>query len=284
MTHLPLLKEETREELARYPRLRRTVAKLLAPPAVMVAGVFLFFATRAHSFEDTTPPLRLTIVGDSTVASYDAKSLIHGWGEFIAPRMRPRVKVHNLAVPGTSSSTFIQKGLWDGALRDKPNVVLIQFGHNDSGQDINPLQTQSNLQFLIESAREHGATPILVTPMQLRRFSSDKLLPSLKEYADAAKEVAERTGVVVIDLNDLSGQLFTNLGPARTAQLASAYGDQTHFNRLGAQAMAELILHELAQTRTPLTREILEVNAVSLPAIEPRAEKPPERRKGKSKH
>jgi lysophospholipase L1-like esterase len=256
------------------------VVKFLAHPAVAIAGFFLFSAARALSFDDIAPPLRLTIVGDSTVATYDAKSPIHGWGEFIAARMRRRVQIHNLAAPGASSSTFIQKGLWDQALRDNPNVVLIQFGHNDSAQKIDPLQTQSNLQFLIESAREAGATPILITPMQMRAFNRGKLVPTLGPYADAARQVAARTGVAIIDLNTLSGELYERLGPMKTEQLASPGGDMTHFNRLGAQAMADIVLRELAQVRTPLTREILDPSTTFPAGNAPKASPAPGR-KGK---
>lgn len=253
-----------------------SVVKFFTNPAVVIAGIFLLAAPRAGAFDDTPPPLLLTIVGDSTVASYDAKSPIHGWGEFIAPRMRRRVQVHNAAVPGASSTSFLRENRWEAALREKPAVVLIQFGHNDSGQSINPLQTQANLQFFIESARAQGATPVLVTPMQLRVFRRDKFLPTLRPYADAARQVAARNGIPLIDLNELSGQLFEQLGPVKTEQLASPGGDRTHFNQLGAQAMGEIVLHELSQMRTPLMREIIAPGgAATLPAATPKPANPP---------
>ena len=226
--------------------------------AIASAGIFFFAALTAFSFDDPSPPLRLTIVGDSTVAAYEPSSPVHGWGEFIADRMHCRVKVRNDAVVGASSSSFLKKGNWDAALREMPTVILIQFGHNDSFQSINPQQTRANLQHFVESARAQGATPILITPMQLQVFRDNTLVPSLQPYADAAKDVAAQCGVTLIDLHNLSGQLFNRLGPVKTEQLASPGGDKTHFNRLGAQAMAEIVLHELAQARTPLTREIIE--------------------------
>ncbi|HYR59577.1 MAG TPA: hypothetical protein VEO95_13140, partial [Chthoniobacteraceae bacterium] len=72
-------------------------------PAVRCAAVFalsLTFALVARALEDAPPPLLVAIVGDSTVATYDAASPVHGWGEFIQQRMRPRVRVHNAAVAG----------------------------------------------------------------------------------------------------------------------------------------------------------------------------------------
>jgi lysophospholipase L1-like esterase len=196
--------------------------------------------------------------------------------------MRRRVEVRNVAVPGASSSSFLSEGRWDAALNERPGVVLIQFGHNDSFQSISPRQYQANLRRMIESARQHGAVPILITPMQLRVFRGEKFVPSMAAYAEAVRQLAAQAGVVVIDLNDLSGQLFARLGPERVDQLGSPGNDKTHFNRLGAQAMADIVLHALSQTRTPLTREILAPASQAPPTSTPKAQKPPAR-KGKSK-
>ena len=225
--------------------------------AKICSAAVLLTASLAAAFDDTPPPLRLTLVGDSTVASYAPDSPIHGWGEFIQGRMRRRVQVRNVAVPGASSSSFLAEGRMDAALSEQPAVVLIQFGHNDSFQAISPRQYQANLRRLIESARVHSAIPIVITPVQLRVFRGDKFIPALQPYADAARQLAAQTSAPLIDLNNLSGQLFARLGPVKSEQLASPGGDKTHFNRLGAQAMAEIILRELAKTGTPLTREII---------------------------
>lgn len=254
------------------------MAKFFPPPAILVTAIFLLAASLASALDDTPPPLRITIVGDSTVSAYAPTSPVHGWGEFIPSRMRRRVQVRNVAVPGASTSSFLAEGRWDAALAEKPAVVLIQFGHNDSFQTISPRQYQANLQRIVDSARAHDALPILITPMQLRVFRKDKLVPSLQTYADAARQLAAQSGVILVDLHDLSGQLFARLGPVRAEQLASPGGDRTHFNRLGAQAMAEIVLRELSQRRTPLTREI-----IAPPTLPPVTHPPPPSRKAKSK-
>ena len=38
----------------------------------------------------------------------------------------------NSAKNGRSTKTFLNEGLWAKALALKPDVILIQFGHNDS--------------------------------------------------------------------------------------------------------------------------------------------------------
>ena len=78
-------------------------------------------------------PLRLVIVGDSTVCNYTSTVPTRGWGMYIQERFKKgTVTVINLAASGRSTKTFIQEGRWQKALAEKPNYVLIQFGHNDS--------------------------------------------------------------------------------------------------------------------------------------------------------
>jgi lysophospholipase L1-like esterase len=208
--------------------------------------------------EDFEVPLRLVLVGDSTVCAYPTKSPTHGWGEFIQGRMRRRVEIVNLARGGASTRSYWKEGWWDAALREKPAMVLIQFGHNDQSMKIDPTEYQLNLLRLIESARAAGATPILVTPMQIRVFDHrGRFVPSLTPYAAAMKQVAAEKGVPLIDLHNLSSQLYARLGPAGSAQLANLPGDTVHFNKLGAQAMAELVLRELPAADPRLRREVV---------------------------
>ena len=52
-----------------------------------------------------------------------------------------------------------------------------------------------------------------------------------------------RSGLV--DLHTASGELFGRLGPQRSAEMANAPDDRTHFNEKGARAMAELVMQQL---------------------------------------
>src|SRR5262245_45409627 len=78
-------------------------------------------------------PLRLAIIGDSTVCDYPAEKPERGWGMFIEGYFQPgTVHVSNFAKSGRSTKTFIKEGMWDKTLKERPNFILIQFGHNDS--------------------------------------------------------------------------------------------------------------------------------------------------------
>ena len=210
-----------------------------------------------------TNTVRLVIVGDSTVCNYPDDQPTRGWGQFIQGFFNESVRVVNLAKSGGSTKTFIDEGLWQKALNERPNFVLIQFGHNDSHGSGRPEPTDADTSFkeylrrYIDDSRAIGATPLLVTPMCRRTFGPDgKLNDALRPYANAMKEVAAEKKVGVIDLHSTSGELFQKLGEAGSAELANKAGDRTHFNEKGARAMAELVMKELP-TAEPSLRVLL---------------------------
>ena len=220
--------------------------------AVVLLGLAVLVPGVARAGGPSLPLLRIVIVGDSTVCEWPEKDVRRGWGHFIQDYFQSEVKVINLAKSGRSTKTFIKEGLWDAALKEKPDFVLIQFGHNDSHAPEKPEATNAsttykeNLRRYINETREVGATPILVTPMCRRTFNPDgKLKDELLPYANAMKEVAVEQKVGLIDLHTVSGELFQRLGPAGSAELANAPDDQTHFNEKGARAMAKLVMKEL---------------------------------------
>ena len=170
----------------------------------------------------------------------------------------------NLARSGRSTKTFINEGLWARTLATRPNIVLIQFGHNDSHASDRPESTDAATDFrdylrqYVDQARAAGATPILVTPVQRRTYSSNgKLNNSLLPYADSMKEVAAEKKVDVIDLNASSGRLYEQLGTSANDVVANAPKDRTHFNEQGARMMAHLVMQELAQIEPSLARRRL---------------------------
>jgi len=208
-------------------------------------------------------PLRLVIIGDSTVCEYSPEHACRGWGQYIQDYFKDTVHVINLAKSGRSTKTFINERLWTKTLEAEPDILLIQFGHNDSHNPGNPESTdaatdfQDYLRRYIDETRAIGATPILVTPVQRRTYSSNgKLNNSLLPYANAMKVVAAKKKVDVIDLNASSGKLYEQLGTAANDVVANAPQDRTHFNEKGARMMAHLVMQELTQVEPRLTKEL----------------------------
>ncbi len=227
------------------------------PLIIFLTLVALF--SIAKSAESTT--LTIAIIGDSTVCEYPDESPSRGWGHFIAGYFDEKVRVVNLAASGRSTKTFIAEGRWKRTLAEKPDVVLIQFGHNDSHGAGKPEATDAATDYrdflrrYVDESRATNATPIFVTPMYRRTFDKDgKLTDILEPYADAMKAVAAEKKVALIDLHTASGELFRKLGREHCPELANAPTDFTHFNEKGARAMADLVMKELPATAPQLAK------------------------------
>jgi lysophospholipase L1-like esterase len=206
--------------------------------------------------------IRLVILGDSTVCDYPATAPTRGWGLYIAEGFSVPVEVHNLAVSGRSTKTFIKEGRLKKALTLKADFALIQFGHNDSHAKGRPESTDAAtdykdyLRSYVDAFAKTGTVPILVTPMHRRTFRSSKLTEELKPYADAMTSVARERKCALVDLYARSGELFEKLGDKESAAYSSSPKDRTHFSEKGARAMARLVLDEMKKANTRLAAAI----------------------------
>ncbi|MGN6367638.1 MAG: rhamnogalacturonan acetylesterase [Phycisphaerae bacterium] len=246
---------------------------LLSLAALLLLAPFTPAQTTTPT-KPTTPnpsPLRIVIVGDSTVSVYPDNVPTRGWGMYIQDFFQPNtVQVIDLAASGRSSKTFISEGRWAKALAEKPNYVFIQFGHNDSHPPTRHEATNPNTDFktylrqYIDDARNIHATPILITPMARRVFDNNGKISDvppppgggLLPYCNAMKEVAKEKDVPLIDLHSASVALFEKLGPDASAKLANKPGDSTHFNEQGARDMASLVIQQLPHAAPDLAHDL----------------------------
>jgi lysophospholipase L1-like esterase len=199
-------------------------------------------------------PIRVVIVGDSTVQTYSSDQPVRGWGQYIGERFTANVEVVNLALSGRSTKTFREEGLWKKALEAKGDWYLIQFGHNDSHEKGKPESTDAatdfrdNLRKFVDEARAVGGRPVFITPMHRRTFRADGGLADILEpYAEAMRIVAREKNVPLVDLHAASGKLFLKLGDAGSADLSDSPAGRTHFSEKGARVMADLVAAELKE-------------------------------------
>ncbi len=233
-------------------------------------------AHAAENGEEQTirTPVKIVLVGDSTMCEYDRKLPDRGWGMFLEEAFQPgSVEVHNLARSGRSTKTFIREQLWDKALALQPDYVFIQFGHNDSHDPKNPEATDAETEYrgylrrYIDDSRAIGATPILVTPMVRRTFHDDGTLDdNLEPYADAMKAVAKEKKVALIDLHRSSWKFFEPLGPDTAQRYARNKTDRTHFNEKGARVIAGLVLRDLPPAAPRLAKLMVNARQVLAPS------------------
>ena len=208
---------------------------------------------------DSPPKLKIVLVGDSTVTDKA------GWGAAFAKLLRPSAECVNHARGGASSKSYYDSKLWKRALEQKPDYVLIQFGHNDQPgkgpeRETNPENTyREYLHKYIAEARAAGAKPILVTSLVRRTFTADgKINSSLAPYAKAMKAVAAETKTPLVDLHERSKELAERIG----AEKSQAFGpphptqagkfDGTHLNEQGAAQVAPLVVAELRKADASL--------------------------------
>lgn len=196
-------------------------------------------------------PFRLALAGDSTVTERQ------GWGTGFAARLRPGVSLANHAKGGRSTKSFLDEGLWDETLAGEPDVVLVQFGHNDApgkgpDRETDPFTTyRENLKRMVDEARAAGARPVLLTPLTRRYVDEAGCVRSdLDFYADAVRTVALERRVPLLDLHRLSIEAVDAMTPAGVAALGTTKEDgtldRTHLSPEGSALFGALVARELA--------------------------------------
>lgn len=200
---------------------------------------------------------KVAIASDSTAAEYEDFDEKRGWGQYLQDHFNPSmVKILNFAKKGRTARGFMVDGIWKIVLKQKPNLVLIEFGHNEylaSGGGDPTDQARELKKFLgayVDTSEHIGATPILLTPTAHFNFEDgmprDKILP----FVTAVRQAAESRGVTLIDVYAGCQRMYAKLGEKRTLQL-SAHPDEprdpVHFNPVGAWAVAELVARELTK-------------------------------------
>ncbi len=237
-------------------------------------------------FDVPKKPVNIFLIGDSTVADYSLDSgylekrfPLNGWGQVFQPFFKKdsllklknlisvdSVKVINKARGGRSTRTFFEEGRWTTVYQalKKNDILMIQFGHNDAAVDkperyVNIVGYKEYLKLYVNQAREKGAIPILVTPVNRNYpWKDGKLSNAHGEYPNAVKEVAKALDVKLIDLTQLSidafsakGQLevtrqyFMNLEKGIYPGYPDGQKDNTHFQQAGAVVVAQLIFNEM---------------------------------------
>lgn len=224
-------------------------------------------ATVCAQPEDGPGPVRIALIGDSTVATYTKprpdRPDLTGWGQVFGERFTDRVVVRNFAVSGRSSKSFLREGRWAPVLSEKPDYVFIQFGHNDQpGKGDRTTDPdgdyRENLRRYVREARKAGAIPVLVTPVARRTFQDGQPVTTLQPYVDAMMAVGRETKAPVIDLHAASFQLFRRLGDVASADLSASARDRTHFSRKGARVMAGLVADRIPQAVPKLASFLIE--------------------------
>ncbi len=218
-------------------------------------------------------------VGDSTVRNGrgDGANQQWGWGDFVYERLdNPGINIVNRAVGGLSSRTYISQGHWQRALAMmKPgDIVLVQFGHNDSSQINDAIRARGTLQGIgherktidnmltgqkevvrsygaylrqiIGDAKANGILPIICSPVPRKIWHENTpfIVRDDESYPLWASQVARQSNTPFIDLHNLVAQRYEALG---REEVSALFGDaRTHTNKEGARLTADIVTKQLA--------------------------------------
>ncbi|MBV7536324.1 rhamnogalacturonan acetylesterase [Duganella sp. sic0402] len=240
--------------------------------------------------EPANPSLpSLILIGDSTVRNGrdDGQGLgaagQWGWGNPLAAHFdAAKVNVVNRAIGGLSSRTYLTGGHWERTLAyiKAGDVVLIQFGHNDSSaindnsrargtikgvgderEEIDNLLTGKRetvhsygwyLRHYVAAIKARGAIAVICSPVPRKTWdASGKIVRNRDSYAGWAEQVARQQQVGFIDLNEqLAGQ-YDALGRDAVMRLfpQTTPDEYTHTNLAGAELNARAVVAGLKTLR-----------------------------------
>lgn len=209
--------------------------------------------------------MRIFICGDSTAASYTREQEPQtGWGQVIGEILTD-CEIKNHAMAGRSTKSFIAEGRLVAVEKElsEGDILLIQFSHNDNYSELVWRRTDVNTGFInclsifIDTARLHGAKPVLLTPIPIREYENGALKPSLGEYPEAVRRAAALNGVPLIDVYSKGFEALKNMSPEETAKLymnvpAGVYPgipdgrtDNVHTQAAGARFYARIVAEGL---------------------------------------
>ncbi len=234
----------------------------------------------------------LFVCGDSTAAPM--RPPIQGWGEQIGDFFDlSRLHVENHALGGRSARTFLSEGRWEAvrAALQKGDIVLLQFGHNDSKvpisaarydlpglgdevEDATDAKTGEKLQIhtygfymrkMIDQGVAAGAKVIVLSSVPRNKWADGKIVRGEENHGPWAAAAAKSAGVPFVDVNGLIADVYDPIGQARLKALYFP-GDNTHTNPAGARVNAACVTEGLAQLQDPTLSSYLKPTALATAA------------------
>jgi lysophospholipase L1-like esterase len=243
----------------------------------------------ADPFPADTQHPALFLVGDSIMRTGVAPGDTGpwGWGAEIIPMFDvAKIHVYNLGLGGRSSRGYIQEGAWAKVMdRLQPgDWVILQFGHNDGANSANypdrttvkgngdetqeiesPVTHEKEtihsygwyLRQYVKDVKSKGATAVICSPPPRDTWVDGKIVRGLDGYAGWAKEAAQQSGALFIDLNTISADKYDALGQEATR--AVMFNDNQHSRKAGAKLNAESVVTGIRQLNLPLAKDLLPI-------------------------
>lgn len=216
------------------------------------------------------------LAGNSTVVNQEDEPWA-SWGQMIPRFFNTGVAVANHAESGLSLGSFLSSNRLEKilAVAHPGDYLFIEFGHNDQkekGENDGAFKSYAErLRLYVNSFREKGGVPVILTSTARRAFGSDGVLQyTLGDYPEAARQVAAALNVPLIDLNKMTRSFYETLGvegsknalvhyPAYSfPNQTEALQDNTHFNTYGAYQIAKMVLQGIIDNDLHLQKYMID--------------------------
>lgn len=211
-------------------------------------------------------PVGIWMIGDSTMAPKKKEAFPElGWGVALSDFVTNKATVHNHAVNGRSTLSFINSNSWKNVCDSlQPgDYVIIQFGHNDQkpkpDRHTEPFGSfKDNLKKFITETRSHKAIPVLCSSIVRRHFDGrGNLIDTHGDYITAVQQVANETKTAYVDMEKLTRKLVVNMGPEVSKSIfnfTDKKQDSTHLNVNGAKVVAKLFVDDAINRKLPIAK------------------------------
>ena len=214
---------------------------------------------------------RIWLLGDGTMASpIEENQNVVGWGDALATRVQAGVALKNLAAYGLNLNELVQKGGLDSLIVEKvrKDILLIQVGQNDL-KETNVHQYSSlelfteRLLAVVNAAQAKKMQVVLCTPIAQPYYKDGVLIDRLGGYAEAVRRVAVSSGVLLVDVEQLSKEWIASLGEEGIAayyvglDTAKTPEGEYLLNEAGAQAVAKIVADALLATGNKMILKVI---------------------------
>ncbi len=238
---------------------------LIIISALLVVTVFSF---------KKAEKVNIWMIGDSTMANKKPEAAPEtGWGMVMHEFVKNGATIHNHALNGRSSRSFLNEGRWKEVYDSiQPgDFVIIQFGHNDEKPKpelhTDPFTSYKELiKKYIDETRAKGANPIVCSSIVRRHFDGNgNLKDTHGDYIKAAKEIAAETNTPYVDMEALTRKFVSDLGPEKSKSVylfckqgeypnrPDGVQDSTHLQYSGAKKVAKLFIGEVKKEKLPVS-------------------------------
>lgn len=233
------------------------------------------------------------LISDSTVQSYEERSYPQtGWGQVLYRFFRgaeevlsyraegsdysaaktyelPGLAIENRSIGGRSARSFYDEGKLDQALEVlcPGDFMFIQFAHNDNNKlrpnrYISPEEYPAFLQRYADACERRGAQCVFVTPVAMRCMDeSGRFVICFDDYRRKMMELADRSGIPLLDLGERSTAYLNEIGEAESKNIylwaeegeypggayAAGVSDNAHLQEYGAKVYANIVVRLIVE-------------------------------------